>query len=71
MTQNDISGAGSQLVGDERTQEGVVYKAGEDKTEDNVQIEDHPPKYLVYGLSDSPPIHITIICGLQVLESDW
>ena len=27
---------------------------------------DSPPKYLIYGIKDSPPIHITIICGIQV-----
>ena len=35
------------------------------KTEEKVRI-DEPPKFLIYGLKDRPPIHITIICGLQV-----
>ena len=35
------------------------------KTEEKIRI-DEPPKFLIYGLKDRPPIHITIICGLQV-----
>ena len=36
-----------------------------EKTETEVQVES-PSKYLIYGIKDSPPIHITVICGLQV-----
>ena len=28
--------------------------------------EDGEEKYLIYGVNDSPPIHITVICALQV-----
>ena len=31
-----------------------------------VVIEDTAKKQLIYSVSESPPIHVTIICGLQV-----
>ena len=31
-----------------------------------VVFEDKAKKQLIYGVSDTPPIHVTIICGLQV-----
>ena len=30
------------------------------------EIHDETKQDLIYGLTDSPPFHITIICGLQV-----
>ena len=32
---------------------------------DDIEI-DAPKTDLIYGVLDTPPIHITIICGLQV-----
>ena len=37
-----------------------------DKEGVQVEIENYVDKALIYGVSDSPPIHITIVCGLQV-----
>ena len=34
-----------------------------------VVIEDTAKKQLIYGVSESPPIHVTIICGLQVITN--
>ncbi|KAL4221965.1 hypothetical protein ACF0H5_018015 [Mactra antiquata] len=30
-----------------------------------VEVDDYSNKYLIYGINDIPPIHITIICALQ------
>ena len=49
------------------------YKSNEEAIpmgEDNdmvVKIEDKRTKVHIYGVNDSPPIHITIISGLQVI----
>ena len=32
----------------------------------NIVFEDTSKKQLIYGISETPPIHVTIICGLQV-----
>ncbi|XP_045169652.2 solute carrier family 23 member 1-like [Mercenaria mercenaria] len=29
------------------------------------EVEDYADKYLIYGVNDAPPLHITIVCGLQ------
>ena len=34
-----------------------------------VVIDDTAKKQLIYGVSESPPIHVTIICGLQVITN--
>ncbi|WAQ93740.1 S23A2-like protein [Mya arenaria] len=40
---------------------------GEVETEETqVYIENYKDKLLIYGINDSPPIHVTIICALQV-----
>ena len=57
----------TRLASNDGTVEQDPLAEGHEEVEDVVQIEDPPPKYLVYGLTDSPPIHITIICGIQVL----
>ena len=33
----------------------------------SVRIEDKRKKGHIYGVNESPPIYITIICGLQVI----
>ncbi|XP_052781708.1 solute carrier family 23 member 1-like isoform X2 [Mya arenaria] len=39
---------------------------GEVETEETqVYIENYKDKLLIYGINDSPPIHVTIICALQ------
>lgn len=38
----------------------------EEKEVDAVLEGDHSSKCLIYGVNDSPPIHITIVCALQV-----
>jgi hypothetical protein len=40
----------------------------DEKTEMLVEpeIENKAEKYLIYGINDSPPIYVTIICALQV-----
>jgi len=44
----------------------------DDMTSDKEQTEalvrtDHvPDKYLIYGVNDVPPVHVTILCALQV-----
>ena len=45
--------------------ENICLSGKEIKSETQVDI-DSPPKYLIYGIKDSPPIYITIICGIQV-----
>ena len=45
--------------------ENICLSCVGEKTETEVTVES-PPKYLIYGIKDSPPIHITVICGLQV-----
>ena len=48
------------------------YNEIADDFEDNkneivfTEAEVKPIKHLIYGIKDTPPIHITIICGLQV-----
>ena len=37
-----------------------------DDKDEKVVIEAEPIKHLIYGIKDTPPIYITIICGLQV-----
>ena len=38
----------------------------EDDKEATIEFEDTAKKQLIYGVSDAPPIHVTLICGLQV-----
>jgi hypothetical protein len=41
------------------------------KTKDEVletTVENYADKYLIYGVNDAPPIHITIVCALQVRQ---
>ena len=52
---NDINEVEHNLVMKERKDDDAT-----------VVIEDVARKQLIYGVSDSPPIHVTIICGLQV-----
>ena len=37
-----------------------------DKEDVDVEVENYADKALIYGVNDTPPIHITIVCGLQV-----
>ena len=37
-----------------------------DDKDEKVIIEAEPTKHLFYGIKDTPPIYITVICGLQV-----
>ena len=37
-----------------------------DKEGVQVEVENYVEKALIYGVNDSPPIHITVVCGLQV-----
>ena len=37
-----------------------------EQTNSVVVIEDRAKKHLIYGLTDTPPLHITIVSGLQV-----
>ena len=39
--------------------------ANEDVKE--VTTEDYSTKLIIYGVNESPPLHITIVCALQVL----
>lgn len=70
-----ISTAGNESVLTEDTQlEGSVSEIANTKdvgveiiTEDKkLEVDDLTAKYLIYGVNDSPPIHVTIICALQV-----
>ena len=54
--QND----GTRAFADEAVQVDTVEK------DEAVEIHDLPGSGLIYGVLDTPPIHITIICGLQV-----
>jgi len=31
-----------------------------------VEVENLTDKYLIYGINDAPPIHVTIVCAIQV-----
>ena len=46
--------------------EEKIELKGTENVGDNVVFEDTAKKQLIYGVSESPPIHVTIICGLQV-----
>lgn len=43
----------------------LVENTEKDKTME-VETENYADKYLIYGVNDSPPLHITLVCGLQV-----
>ena len=48
---------GKEVEDDDEKVEMIVKPVIENKTE----------KYLIYGINDSPPIHVTIISALQVI----
>ena len=45
----------------------VTHVSGQDKLE-TVEIEDPYAKYMLYSVLDSPPIHVTAVCALQVSQ---
>ena len=51
--------------------EKILLADMEDRVDTTVVIEDTAKKQLIYGVSESPPIHVTIICGLQVINTDF
>jgi len=48
---------------DEATAETKLTESNADNV---IEVEDLTNKYLIYGINDAPPIHITIVCALQV-----
>lgn len=66
MEKNELSEFNSKLNGDFKEADKEWNETSVDRKESTVMIDESPPKFLIYGIKDSPPIHITIICGLQV-----
>ena len=56
----------NELKNEAGNSDGAVPLTKQDTDEKTIHI-DSSPKYLIYGIRDSPPIHITIMCGLQVI----
>ena len=64
MTKDKTNGFELEKVDDKLIDKGTEAKQ---ETKDvEVKIENYADKALIYGINDTPPIHITIICGLQV-----
>lgn len=63
--QTEITRVGGSCTTIDEVNDAVtrVSSGGEGKT---IVTTDDKAKYLIYGVNDSPPIHVTVVCALQV-----
>ena len=61
-SENNVNGE----IKDDFNITGEIIALNEGDKEATIEFEDTARKQLIYGVSDAPPIHVTLICGLQV-----